>query len=83
MITTFNEQQNNKHENVKEDIKIIKCQGGQQENIDSFFLGIYLSLYDYQYKASRQRKGLTFLKNRVNKSQKQSIHKTKKKSTEV
>ena len=35
-----------------------------------FFLGIYLSLYDYQYKASRQRKGLTFLKNRVNKSQK-------------
>ena len=36
-----------------------------------------LSLYDYHAKASRSRKGLTFLKNRANTNQNQTIHSQK------
>ena len=42
-----------------------------------FFLYIYimcLSLYDYQAKASRYRKGLTYLKNRATANQNQTLH---------
>ena len=33
-----------------------------------------LNLYDYQAKASRYRKGLTYLKNRATKNQNQTLH---------
>ena len=36
-----------------------------------------LGLYDYQDKASRYRKGLTYLKNRTTRSQNQTIHSQK------
>ena len=44
-----------------------------------FFLILimYLSLYDYQAKASRYRKGLTHLKNRANTNQSQTLHSQK------
>ena len=38
---------------------------------------MYLSLYDYQAKASRYKKGLTYLKNRATTNQKQTIHSQK------
>ena len=38
-----------------------------------------LSLYDYQVKASRYRKGLTHLKNRVTPNQNQILHSQKPK----
>ena len=37
-----------------------------------------LSLYDYQAKASRYRKGLTHLKNRATTNQNQTLHSQKK-----
>ena len=36
-----------------------------------------LSLYDYQAKASRYRKGLTYLKNRATTNQNQTLHSQK------
>lgn len=41
-----------------------------------------LSLYDYQPKAGRYRKGLTYLKNRATTNQKHTIVKKKKKTKE-
>ena len=41
-----------------------------------------LSLYDYQYKASRYRKGLTYLKNRATANQKHTIDSQKPKRRE-
>ena len=38
-----------------------------------------LSLHDYQAKASRYRKGLTYLKNRATTSQNQTLHSQKPK----
>ena len=35
MITTMNSKRD-KHEDVKEDIKIVKCGGGEEENVDLF-----------------------------------------------
>ena len=32
-----NEQQKDKHEDIKKDIKIIKCSEGKYENLDFFF----------------------------------------------
>ena len=59
----------------KKDIKIIQCGEEKQENMDSFFiLMMCLSLYDYQAKASRYRKGLTYLKNRETTNQNQILH---------
>ena len=49
---------------LKKDFKSIECGEGKQENLDSFFR-MRLGLYDYQAKASRYRKGLTYLKNRA------------------
>ena len=69
------EQQKNKHENVKRYIKITNFEEGEQENTNSFsfFFRIFLSLYDYQSKASRYRKQLTYLKNRTTTNQKHTI----------
>ena len=39
-----------------------------------FFSRMCLSLYNYQVKASRYKKGLTYLKNRATTNQNQSIH---------
>ena len=39
-----------------------------------FFKIMCLSLYDYQAKVSRYRKGLTYLKNRTNTNQNQKLH---------
>ena len=41
------------------------------------FLRMCLSLYDYQAKASRYRKGLTYLKNRATTNQNQTLHSQK------
>ena len=48
----------------------------------SFPPGMYLSLYDYQSKASRCTKGLTYLKNRVTTNQKHTIDSQKPKERE-
>ena len=48
-----------------------------------FILMMYLSLYDYQAKASRYRKGLTYLKNRATTNQNQTLHSQKQKSTQA
>ena len=49
-----------------------------------FFFRMCLSLYDYQSKASRYTKGLTFLKNRVTTNQKHAIGSQKpKKNTNI
>ena len=42
-----------------------------------FILMMCLSLYDYQAKASRYRKGLTYLKNRATTNQNQTLHSQK------
>ena len=42
-----------------------------------------LSLYDFQAKASRYRKGLTYLKNRATTNQKQTLHSQKEKDTSI
>ena len=47
----------------KKEFTIIECGEGKLENLDSFLLIMCLSLYNYQAKASRYRKGLTYLKN--------------------
>ena len=52
----------------KKDIKII------QYRFFFFILMMCLSLYDYQAKASRYRKGLTYLKNRATANQNQTLH---------
>ena len=39
-----------------------------------FILMMCLSLYDYQAKASKYRKGLTYLKNRATTNQNQTLH---------
>ena len=54
------EQEKNKHEDVKKDIKIIKRREEEQLNLDHFLFRICLSLYDYQAKARTYRKGLTY-----------------------
>lgn len=60
----------------KKDLKVIDCGEGKKENTD-FFLIMSLSLYNYQSKASRYRKGLTYLKNRATTSQNQRLHSQK------
>ena len=74
------EQQKEKHENVKKknwkkkkDLKVIESGERKEENLDAFFI-MCLSLYDYQAKASRYRKGLTSLKNRATTNQNQTLH---------
>ena len=47
-----------------------------------FFPRVCLSLYDYQSKASRYRKGLTYFTNRVSKNQKHTIGSQKPKRRE-
>ena len=42
-----------------------------------FLFGMCLRLYDYQAKASRYKKGLTYLKNRASTNQNQIIHSQK------
>ena len=48
-----------------------------------FILMICLSLYDYQAKASRYRKGLTYLKNRATAYPNNKFTKSKKKKTQT
>ena len=55
------EQQKGKHEEVNKDINVIKCREGEEENLD-FFFTMCLTLYDYQSKVSKYKKGLTHLK---------------------
>ena len=52
----------------KKDIKNIKCGGKEQEKVESRFFSFFRmcdSLYDYQSKASRYKKQLTYLKNKA------------------
>ena len=66
----------------KKDVKITECGAGKKENLDSFCKIIYLRLYGYQAKASRYRKVLTYLKNRVTTNQKHTIDSQKPKTSE-
>ena len=81
-----------KHEDVKRKRKRERHQnhtmwGGKVRKYRFFFfiLMMCLSLYDYQAKASRYRKGLTYLKKQGNHKSKLSItfRKTKKKRTQA
>ena len=64
--------------------KIIQCGEGKSENIDSFFILMCLSLYDYQAKASRYKEGLTYLKkNSTTTNQNRTLHSQKLKSTKA
>ena len=71
------EQQKGKHEDVKKGYQNDKMWGRKvRKSRLFFFFGMCLSLYDYQTKANRYRKGLTHLKNRVNTNKnKHYIHK--------
>ena len=74
-----------KHEDVKKKKKQKKTsksynmgKGSKKKKKDSFFILIMcLSLYDYQAKVSRYRKGLTYLKNRATTNQNQTLHSQK------
>ena len=55
----------------------------EEENLDFFFCRMYLNLYDYQSKASRYRKGLTYRKSRASTNQKQYIHKNQEEDTSI
>ena len=61
---------------LKKEFKIIKCEEGKKK-IQTNFFRIYLSLYDYQTKAGRYSKGLTYLKNRETTNQNQTIYSQK------
>ena len=47
---------------------------GRKVRKPRLFLIICFSLHDYQAKASRYRKGLTYLKNRATTNQNQTLH---------
>lgn len=49
----------------------------------SFFKRMYLRQYDYQSKASRYRKGLIYLKNRVTTDQKHTKDSQKTENTSI
>ena len=51
--------------------------GKESKKSRPFFSRLCLSLYDYQAKASRYRKQLTYLKNRATTNQNQTIHSQK------
>ena len=68
---------------LKKDIKIIKCGEEKKENLYSCFFRMCLSLYNYQAKASRYRKGLAYLKNRETTHQNQTIHSQKEEDTSI
>ena len=59
------QQQKDESEDVKKEIKIIKCGKGEYKN--AVFFGMCLSLCDYQCKAIIYRKVLTYMKNRATK----------------
>ena len=56
--------------------------GSREENVEFVLPKMCLSLYDYQSKASRYRKGLTYLKNRVITNQKHRTDSQKPKRRE-
>ena len=59
--------------------KTSKSQTVGKERKYRLFLITCLSLYDYQTKASRYRKRLTYLKNRATTCENQTLHSQKKK----
>ena len=73
------DQQKDKHEDVKVDIKNHEI-WGKRVRKSRVFAYLCLSLHDYQFKVKRYRKRITYLKSRAITSQKQVIlTKTKKK----
>ena len=76
---------------LKKDFKITECGEGEYENLDYFFFfnnvfePITIMCLNYQAKAIRDRKELTYLKNRPNHKSKPNIIfiKTKKKSSQA
>ena len=72
--------QKDKHENVKQDIKIIKW--GKEIRKCRYFR-MCLSLQDHQSKASRHSNELTYLKTRVTTNQKHTKDSQKPKRTQV
>ena len=79
------EKQKDKHEDVKKGLQNHRMWGRKLRKQSIFFLIMCLSLYDYQGKASRYRKGLTYLKNKDNHKSQPNITftKTKKKRTQA
>ena len=67
------EQQKDKHEGVKKGLQNHKIWGRKVRKSRLFFVRMCVSLYDYQAKASRYRKGLTHLKNMATINQNQTI----------
>ena len=64
---------------LKRDFKIIECgEGRKVRKYRFFFFLMWLSLYDYQVKASKYRKELIYLKNRATTTnQNQTLHSQK------
>ena len=82
------EQQEDKHEDVIKGLQNHRIWGRKVRKSKLFFfffLIMCLSLYDYEAKASRYRKGLTYLKKKGNQKSKPNtaFTKTKKKSTQA
>ena len=77
----YNKEQKDKYGDIKEDIKIIKCGEGEEENVD-LGGGMCLSLYDQQSKTSRYSNALIYLKNRATTNQKHATDSQKPKRRE-
>ena len=82
------EQQRDKHRHVKQGLQNHKIWGRKARTSTPFFFffRMCLSLYDYQTKASRYKKGLTYFKNRKTTNQNQTnitFMKPKKKRTQT
>ena len=71
------EQQKDKHEDVKKGLQNCRMWGRKVRKSRQSFPRMCLSLYDYQAKASRYRKGLTYLKHRATTNQNQTLHSQK------
>ena len=65
---------------LKEEFKIMKLCDRKVRKSTLFFSRICLSIYDYQVKARRYSKGLTYLKNRATTNQNQIIYSQKLKN---
>ena len=74
MVINTRNSKRTKHKDVKKELQDHKSRKGNVRKSRLFFLRMCLSLYDYQAKASRCRKGLTYLKNRASTNQNQTVH---------
>ena len=71
------EQQKDKHKDVNKGYQNHKMWLRKTRKSKPFFFRMCLSLYDYQAKASRYKKGLPYLKKRASTNQNQTTHSQK------